>query len=93
MSANVNFYHATVFQAVGTQSWHWQLGDGVSYWGFSARPTGANNQVELQRVYTIANNDLMQMTHLVVLVSTPPPARDIRESGGGLFNFTAIGSS
>lgn len=96
MSANVNFYNGGpgLFQAVTTTPvrWQWQLGDGASYWGFSVRPSQANNQVEIRRLFTVSDNDLVQTTFLDVLVSNPT-GPNIREGGGGLLNFAAIGSS
>ena len=94
MSANVNFYSASVFQADHTVlDWSWGLGDNQSYWGFSVRPAGANNSVELQRVVTVTGNSLSQTTVLTVSVQDPPPWSSPRESGGGLLHFAAIGSS
>ena len=96
MAANVNFYTvnpALAFQADNTvQTWWWILGDNYSYWGFSVRPYQANNRVSLTNVTTQSDNDLVQTTFLTVAVSDPV-GRNIREGGGGLLKFTAIGSS
>jgi hypothetical protein len=94
--SNVAYYGTSVdtFQAVGTQNWYWNLGDNTSYWGFSVRPAGANNQVELQSVATVADNAGNQTTILTVSVSSAPAGwPNIRTGGGGSLNFTAIGVS
>jgi hypothetical protein len=96
VSANVNFYDGGpgLYQAAGTiLDWYWMLGDGISLWAFSVRPAQANNMVEVQRTWVVSNNNLQQTTWQTVSVQDPPPAPDIREGGGGLLRFAAIGSS
>jgi hypothetical protein len=96
MAANVNFYGAdpnACFQDDNTViTWSWLLGDNYSYWGFSVRPYQANMRVSLTNVTTQSDNDLVHTTFLTVS-STDPTGPNIRERGGGLLRFTAIGSS
>jgi hypothetical protein len=96
MSANVNFYDGGpgLYQASGEiLDWYWVLGDEKSFWGFSVRPAQANNWVEVVRTWVVSNNNMQQTTWQTVSVQDPPPARDIREGGGGILHFAAIGSS
>jgi hypothetical protein len=86
MSANVQYFGTSVdtFQAAGTTlSWWFVLGDNTSFWGWSARPAGANMSVGLEEVITSADNLGTQVTHLIVNVI----------EGSGNINFTAIGVS
>jgi hypothetical protein len=94
MSANVDFYDGgpSLFQAVGVMGWTWQLGDNVSFWGFSVRPLGANNQAALTSVSASADNDLVQTTFMTVVVADAA-GPNVRTGGGGILKFTAIGSS
>lgn len=84
--SNTNVYGnpSDVYQAPGsTITWHWVLGDNSSYWGFSVRPEGANNAVELTAVGTYADNDGTQTTFMTV---------SVQDQGGNL-SFRGIGVS
>jgi hypothetical protein len=96
--SNVNYYgpyNVDCYQLVDniTRTWKWQLGDNVSYWGFSVRPFDANSMVQLTSVFTVADNDGTQWTLLNVTASPPPPGwPGALDLGPGInLNFTAIG--
>ena len=79
-----------LYQARGTITWSWGLGDNSHYWGYAVRPQQGNMQVEIVRQWTTSDNDLNEVEHFVVTVSDPV-GREFRPGGnGGMLQFTAI---
>jgi len=67
------------FQAVGTQTWTWPVGERLHYWGYSVRPFQFNMEAELVRHFTTTDNNGLWTENLVVTTNT-----------GGLIRFSAI---
>jgi hypothetical protein len=74
-------------QTGSIRTWTWTHGDRDFYWSFCVRPFQANMSVTLLRVDARSDNDLNQVTDLVVR------ATDTSASPGlfpGQLRFTAI---
>ena len=68
-----------VFQAAGTFSWTWQVGEGEHYWGYSVRPFQLNSDAEILRQWTTSDNNYHWFENF-----------DVRTSSPGLLRFSAI---
>lgn len=82
--------HNGLYQARGTTTWHWPLGDGFNHWSFAVRPAQGNTQVEVEREWTTSDNDLNYVEHFIVTVSDPVGPEFRPAGNGGLLQFTAI---
>lgn len=70
----------STFQAPGTQTWTWAIGDRDFYWGLAVQPFQANSRVRLEGPITsISDNNLNQTKEFVVTMAS-----------SGLLHFTAI---
>lgn len=69
----------SIYQAPGTASWDWKVGENQHYWGFSVRPWQFNSDVEVVRQYTTTDNGNAWTEHFVVTTAS-----------GGLMRFSAI---
>jgi hypothetical protein len=67
------------FQAVGDVTWHWPVGEGQHYWGYSVRPFQFNSDAEIIRQWTSSDNNGVWTEHFVV-----------RSTTSGLIRFSAI---
>ena len=79
--SDLHHVFADVFQAPGTTTWTWRVGEREHYWGYSFRPFQANEAgVEMVRHFTTSDNNLQHTETFVVRVA----------SGNQLYRLSAI---
>jgi hypothetical protein len=67
------------YQAPGTATWTWPVGENQHYWGYSVRPYQFNSHAEVLRQWSSSNN-----------FGTWTEGFEVRTDTGTLLRFSAI---